>query len=800
MYIKKKSAIIIIFILAVIFFFPVIFQNKTFYAFDSLFDYLPWSSLVKNFRSQNTLITDPINVFYPVHNYYQRSLESPNFPLLWNPSNFCGTSFLYYSSPFFFIFFSFFPLTIAHDLLLLFHITAAGIMTYLYLEKIGLRPISCLIGAISWMFNGYVMVWFEFEHIPMIAFPLVGMLYFIEVWIEKRTTISFLCLICMIALSISGAHAQLFLYQMLFVIFYSFYRFISEKNIVYMVFKLILAFVISSIISLNFFISNFLNYKDGQRQNMPYSELFGKTGQVMPKYLITLLFPDTFGNPAKEIAFTPYIEKSQRYNTYNELCLYTGIFSLLLSLACIPFLWKEKHIIFFIISAIICLLISMGSFIYYPFAKIIPGLGLSTPTRVLYLFGFSISILSAFGANIIQTQIVKEKKIILTIWIILVIISISFALFVQTDEGRNFMVGGEAQWNKWMKTPLSEAFLNHFNFSSDIILKPLLIILTSFLILTCILYSPIEKYKNIMLLLGIILLSYDLISFALIYNTASPRNLEYPKTPAISFLQNDQSKFRIAWTGLFLHNGFLPFGIEDVSGYSSFYPKRYGEFIHLSQHGNNNVQGTFKLNRWLFLNKFNSPLLDLINTKYILAPPFSESRSEKLKAVYDGEIKIFENTQVFPRIFFVKNYIIANNSQKAYEFLSKFSREDFLDKVILEELPPKSFIGNNSCNNKEKINIISYNSDRIELEIVAGCNGFIVISDFYDSNWNGTIDGNKIDILRANYILRAIPVTEGKHKVILTYIPNLLIFSNFITIIGWVVLFISIIKFNYAKK
>ncbi|MBF0118237.1 MAG: YfhO family protein [Desulfobacterales bacterium] len=671
-------------------------------------------------------------------------------------------------------------------------------MTYLYLQKIGLKPIPCLIGAISWMFNGYVMVWFEFEHIPIFAFTTSSILYFIEVWIEKRTRLSFLCLSGLIALSICISYAQLFIYQMIFISFYFLYRIylaIKEyhwtKFYILRIFsKAILVILISFIISSNFFITHFISYKQGQRQSIPYSKLFKMTGQVLPKYLMTTLFPDIFGNPTLQVCFTPYTKKTQFYNNYNELCIYAGIVPLFLALGCIPFIGKRKQINFFVISAFLSLLMAMGTIFYYPLSKI-PALSLSTPTRILYFWGFSISILSGLCADFLQTEgLDRRKKIVLFIWLLLILVSFAIAIFAMTKEGKSFLIGN---WNTVV--PNAENMLYNSDISFDIILKPLLVIIAAFLTCISIIYAPSVKYKNILLSLLIILLSYDLISFGKDYNTVSPRDLEYPKTSAISFLKKDTTKFRILFFGNFLNNGFIPFDIEDIGGYSSFYPKRYGEFSNIMQYGDK-VPNLWWLDRGVFLDKvsaIDSPLLDLINTKYILIPPYSKLESKKLKLVYDGEIKIYENLFCLNRIFFVKNYYLASNSDDAYNTIKRFSREDFSNKVILEKAP--QIITNDiSCEASSNIEIVSYLSDKIELEVYSKCNGFIVISDSYDSNWETKVDGIKAETLRANYIMRAIPVTEGKHKIILTFKPQLVIWGLMITIVGWIILCLFIIK------
>ncbi|MDM8542431.1 YfhO family protein [Desulfococcaceae bacterium HSG9] len=804
-WLQKSLPILFLLLLTIIFFYPVIFQGKTFYAFDTLLDFLPWLSYFHNFHAHNSLITDPVNVGYPFHHFFSTCLKQKILPL-WNGANFCGmphaSGFVPQSNPIFIVTCIFFPLSIAHDILLWFHLFGIGLFMFLYLKKVGLKTCPSLIGAIAWMFNGYIMVWFEFENTPILACSLAASLYFIECWLKTRTRWHVICLTIAVALAVSSGFAHLIIYQILFIGIYLTYRLVleSKRTVSFQslnrndLLNFGIAVLFGIFISANF-ITTYLSFLDDpQRSVIAFDELFQKTGQLLPKYLATLIFPDFFGTPVENNMFTPHFEGMHPYNNYNELCIYTGTMTLLMVLVCIPFIFKKKYISFYLLTSLITLTMAMGSIIYYPMAKFIPGLSYSTPTRILYIFGFSMAVLAANGANLLTTS-VKKKGWIISLLIILSGLVLWISFFVRTDIGLRWAANYQ-QWPNWEQ--VSPFFTNHFAPWSPVISKPVLLYFLSLLLLVLILLATKEKTKHVYLLCSLALLSYELISFGLKYNTASSKSLEYPATNAIRFLQKDQSLFRVASYGNFLHNSLGPFGIQDIGGYHSFYSKRYGEFLYLSQNAFTE-ELPHEISRWTFFHKFGSPLFDIINTKYILIAPNISLQIPNFNLIYNNEIKIYENQNAFPRFFFTPSYQLCENRKDAYQTIAQYQIADFREKVILESPPPLEFLPDGMKTGKNaKIKLIKYEPNSVKVEIITDHSGFLIMSDSYHPGWNAEIDGKETKVLRANYIMRAVPVKAGKHVISFTYFPKMQVIGIFMTVIGWLAL-LGCVGWHYGK-
>jgi len=144
----------------------------------------------------------------------------------------------------------------------------------------------------------------------------------------------------------------------------------------------------------------------------------------------------------------------------------------------------------------------------------------------------------------------------------------------------------------------------------------------------------------------------------------------------------------------------------------------------------------------------------------------------------------------------VPTFQFCANQKEAYETIATYTRSDFRKKVILESLPPIDFRQDNrfSQETNSKLKFISYRPNKIEIEVSTNQKGFLVLSDNYHPGWEARVDGKEVKVLRANYIMRAIPIRTGDHKVVFMFRPNLLISGMFFTVIGWIVLAVLIGK------
>ena len=69
----------------------------------------------------------------------------------------------------------------------------------------------------------------------------------------------------------------------------------------------------------------------------------------------------------------------------------------------------------------------------------------------------------------------------------------------------------------------------------------------------------------------------------------------------------------------------------------------------------------------------------------------------------------------------------------------------------------------------DELNLKTYTPTEIEIEAHADQGGYVLINDQYDPDWQVRVNGHDAELLRADYILRAVQVPSGDSTIIMRY-------------------------------
>ncbi|MEK7450369.1 MAG: YfhO family protein, partial [Patescibacteria group bacterium] len=526
-----------------------------------------------------------------------------------------------------------------------------------------------------------------------------------------------------------------------------------------------------------------------QSARVPYSTASFLNLLIPPFHPIAMLVPDFFGNPATRNYWLN--------GTYIERVMYIGVIPLIFILY--SFFKKQNSTFwFFAISAIVVLFLTLDTFvgrIIYSFQ--IPLISTAVPTRIMFLFCFSVSILAGFG---LETFIKNpNKKIFLKA--ISILGSVYLLLWIFT------ILASLIDKSSWVQ---------NLNISRRNLLLPTGIFLVSGIVLLGTFY--ISKYRKAILTFLIILSILDLFYFFHKITPFAPKETVYPNTEVLTELKKIQGIDR-SWgygSGYIATNLQTYEKIFSTDGYNALHIKRYSELLSSSKNGEiaNSISGSDAMmvsgygGSDLRENRYRQRLLDLLGVKYVLNkvdPQVSTLKADN--QTFDSSIykliwqkapwQIYENKEVLPRVFLVSSYVVENNKDKIIQMIFD-DKIDLKNKLILEEnISPKINFSNDQ---NAKVEIKKYTPNDIVLQTDSKTNMILFVSDNYYSGWKVSIDGEFGKIYRADYSFRAVPVLRGMHEVRFWYSPNSFALGLRISIISFSIMLLALIALGIRGK
>lgn len=180
----------------------------------------------------------------------------------------------------------------------------------------------------------------------------------------------------------------------------------------------------------------------------------------------------------------------------------------------------------------------------------------------------------------------------------------------------------------------------------------------------------------------------------------------------------------------------------------------------------------------------NMKALNMLNTKYYL-------RNNQLA---------FSNPYALGNAWFVNSIkTVLSNNEEILEFknidpkVTAIIHTEFKDQI-------SSTTYNTEGNN---IKLIDYKPNHLTYNTTCKTLGLAVFSEvFYKDGWNAYIDGEKVDYIRANYLLRALEIPSGQHQIEFKFEPQAFKTGTLVNIISFIILLITIILIiiKYQKK
>jgi hypothetical protein len=167
---------------------------------------------------------------------------------------------------------------------------------------------------------------------------------------------------------------------------------------------------------------------------------------------------------------------------------------------------------------------------------------------------------------------------------------------------------------------------------------------------------------------------------------------------------------------------------------------------------------------WESLGSRSTPLYDLLNIKYLLARKNTPLDLDKFKLAYEGDLNVYENTRVLPRVFMVYTTRVVADHAAAF---AAIHAADFDPRQMLVVENGRALAGQAVG----EARIVGYGPNEIVLEANSPREGYLFLSEVYYPGWRALVDEHEEQIVRADYLFRAVYVPAGAHRVRVMFDP-----------------------------
>ncbi len=705
---------------------------------------------------QNFLITDPIRQIIPWKAIVMDNIAGFSLPL-WNPYEMAGKPLLanFQSGTFypFNLLLLIKPFEISWSVFIILQPILSAAFMFLYLRNLKLDARACILGSAAFALGGFSISWMEWGNVihtalwlPLILLSIDKIFdifneisniknppWSLEPWglgkklnillKNKKLTRWFLILLCSSVFSFFAGYLQVFFYIFIVSLAYLIFRWSHNgRNL-----KAVILF------SINYLLFALLTLP----QSLPTLQFINLSGRTLDQgpltsagwfipwqNLIQFVAPDFFGNPATLNYWGIW--------NYAEFSGYVGI--VVLFFAIVSLIGKkQKEIYFFLGVAILALIFALPNPISaVPFNLSIPFISSAQPTRLIFLIFTALSILGAFGfANVLARKI--NLKILIATGFIFSAILLTLWLIVLGKL--NFQISAE----------------NLLVAKRNLIL-PTIIFYASFAATLGYVVIKEELTREFLILVIIAISFFDLFRFGSKFTPFTLAQYFYPKTSVIEFLQKQKGIFRIAATDsqILAPNIATFYKLQSIEGYDPLYLYSYAQLIASSERSDHSIKPPFGFNRIITPRNMGSPIINLLNVKYVLT--FGDLPKENFKFVFsEGQTKVYENKNVYPRVFFVEKSI-KGSTQQLYN-------QDLGSTAIVSET---GAVGNFS---KGEARIVSYGENKIDIKTSNLGKGFMVLTDSFYPTWGAEIDGRRVTIYKTDLNFRGVLVPKGNHVI-----------------------------------
>ncbi len=680
-----------------------------------------------------------------------------------------------------------------------------GVFTYFFGIRRKFEPFAAFLVAVSVVFSLYSLNWIMAGHntkITVFAW-LPAVLLLIDMLFEKRSVLRVALLIAALHFTFNSGHVQMVFYNLIAIGMFVLYKWYSGESFgkVALVSAITVGAAAFAFLMLSGPYFATWEYKDfsirgagsgGSGHGTVAGGLdydYATNWSFSIPEIVTFFVPSFvgFGSPTYWGTMT-----------FTESPIYIGVvisFFALLGIALRP---KDKFVHLWIALGVLSLLVALGRnfsvvfdlfFNYAPFFN-----NFRIPSMILFMMALCIGMLAGVGLSEVvrmlrERQAGAAEKLTKVLWIpvgiaavLVLLLLVSESSYTDTvtemmqkhqpqslqyiQQVEQALAAGQqlpAEYQGYTRAEIYKGAMN------DALLA-LFLMAAAALLLWAFVKAKISVTVLQVGLLAVLVFDWWIVDYKPM-NLVSPteREQSMQKTDVVDFLKQDKSVYRILPASTHgSDNWYVSYTIQSVAGYHPAKLKLYDDV-------RNTMFAAFTFQNAQHLESTNWAMLSMLNTKYVVVPNEWQLTQPWLKLVFQGSKEsVYQNLYVLPRAFFVGASEVIRDDEAMFKKVGTLPgytphKVAYLSEPLKTTLPVLS----DSALAGTKAELKKFGINGFTYELSTPADAILKLSEvYYPSGWSATLDGKPIDILRSDYLLRAVVIPAGTHTLEMRYEPE----------------------------
>lgn len=498
-----------------------------------------------------------------------------------------------------------------------------------------------------------------------------------------------------------------------------------------------------------------------------------------PEEVAALVVPEFVGNSAGGSDWTTNTYWGRNFFKLNSE--YVGLVVLLL--AGVSFFGaRQRGVRLFLAGmGIIALLYALGAHtpVWHSAYALLPGIRLfRSASMVVFLFGFAVVTLSAFGVDrLLELKAGADQATSAKVLRFLCLAAGALAL------GLLLAAGGALGplWTSLLYQDIDPGRASALAAGQPYLVRGLLVATILATVTAGLTWATVRGHlgrgglvTGLVLLVVVDLWRVD----APFIQLVDPARVTRPDPVVEELVRRKEAElpFRVANIGSDQDVTPATFGIEVAGGHHPNDLARYRELIGMEGGGPATNLG-------------NPNVLSVLNVRYLIWPTAEQGgEPQGMEVVARSSLRgqIFQSLLTYPglpRARLVGSAEVVPDNQVVRRILE----QDF-DPAITALLAEPSPMDLPGAPVQGDVQWVQVGLDRLELTVDSPSNAILVVADNWYPAWKATVDGIETPVLRAYHTLRAVPVGPGRHDVVMWYDAGTLRNGMLISVLGLLVL------------